>query len=502
MRAGLGRNVLASLANAGTGIGIALLTTPLILHAVGTAGYGVWTLTTAFVLYLAIAEAGIGPAAQRFVAVAHGRGDLGGAARILWTSVALYALVGAVVCVALVLLAEPIIGLFDIPAQLEGDGARLLRLVGPALLLGLVAIAIGNVQQGLERFTAVAAATAAGSVVYLGAIAVLVAGDAGLDELGYALVLQQAVFVVLRLATVRDVLATGPPRFVSRSELSELVAFSAKLQVSVLSLLINGQSDKVVVGLVAPAATVGQLGIATQASEAGRLVGAAGLVPMISRLSAHAGARDEPRLVAEYERLNRLWLIAVIGATTIAAATLHPLISGWLGDGYGEAVLLGEFLVVAYGVSLLPGTRIAYLRATNRVGLEAQLGAVTIALNILFTVPLALAFGARGVVAGTLAAYVLGVVFFLWRFERVAPAARATPASALLRAAGIGLALGALALGWGMAMLALLPSGFALVPIVAGVLVALIAYLGAALGVRPTPSRLAAALGEAPPSRG
>jgi O-antigen/teichoic acid export membrane protein len=489
-RRGLPRNVAASLVNAGAGIGVALVTTPLIIHQVGTAGYGVWTIALAFILYLAIAEAGFGPAAQRFVAVAHGRGELRPAARIMWTTLALYVAVGLLVSVILVLAAGSITGLFDIPHRLQADARDLIRLVGPALTLALAATAVGNVQAGLERFVALAAATAAGSVVYLGLVIAFVAAGANLFQLGLTVVGQQLVMLIVRLVSVRDVVFSGRPAIVSRDEWSGLWRFAAKLQVSVLSLLVNNQSDKVVVGLVAPASTVGQLGVATQVAEAIRAVGAAALTPMISRLTAISGTGDERSLHATFRRLNSLWLLGLTGAGAIAVASVYPVLSGWLGSGYGDAAVFAEFLVSAGVISLLGGTRFAYLRAINRIGLEARLGVVVIALNVAFTIPLAIAVGSVGVVAGTLAANVLGLAWFVIRFNDVAPPTPPLPTSILLRAAVIAAAMGALALGWGLAVVALLPAGVALLPVLAGSAAALIAYAAAVARTRPTPTAL------------
>ena len=492
MRRGLPENVVASLVNAAAGIGVALITTPLIIDQVGTAGYGVWTIALAFILYLAIAEAGFGPAAQRFVAVAHGQGELRPAARIMWTTLALYVAVGILVSAVLVVAADDIVGVFDIPRRLQGDARDLIRLVGPALTVGLAATAVGNVQAGLERFVAFAAATIAGSAVYLGLVVAFVATGANLFQLGLTVVGQQLVMLVVRLVSVRDVVFSGRPAIVSREEWSGLWRFSAKLQVSVLSLIVNNQSDKVVAGLVAPASTVGQLGIATQVAEAMRALGAAALMPMISRLASISGAGDQMSLHATFRRLNTLWLLGLIGAGAIAVASVYPVLSGWLGSGYDDAVLFAEFLSAAAVVGLLGGTRFAYLRATNQIGLEARLGLVVVGLNVVFTIPLAIALGATGVVAGTLAANVLGLAWFVVRFNDVAPPTPPLPIAVLARAGATAAVMGAAALAWGILVVALLPAGFALLPVLAGSAAALLAYVGAMTRRRPTPAAVSA----------
>src|ERR1700712_1854923 len=94
MRPALSRNVAASVLNAAAVVSISLVTVPLILDAVGTAGYGVWTLGMALILYASILETGLGPAVQRFTAFARGGEDEAALGRLGWTTLALYAAAG------------------------------------------------------------------------------------------------------------------------------------------------------------------------------------------------------------------------------------------------------------------------------------------------------------------------------------------------------------------------------------------------------------------------
>ena len=153
-----------------------------------------------------------------------------------------------------------------------------------------------------------------------------------------------------------------------------MVGFSARLQLSVLSELVNWQSDKLVVGLVAPAATVGQLGIGAQFADGGRLLSGAALSPIQSSFALAAGAGDDEGLRHRFHELHRLWVLGVLGAGAIGAASLPPLIEAWLGRGYGEAALLGAFLVLGSAAGLSTGTGVAYMRAIGKPGLEARMG--------------------------------------------------------------------------------------------------------------------------------
>ena len=123
MRPALSRNVAASVLNAAAVVSISLVTVPLILDAVGTAGYGVWTLGLALILYASILETGLGPSIQRFTAFARGAGDDDTLGRLGWTTLALYLAGGLLGGGLLALLAPVLVDLFDLPRRLH-DGRR------------------------------------------------------------------------------------------------------------------------------------------------------------------------------------------------------------------------------------------------------------------------------------------------------------------------------------------------------------------------------------------
>src|SRR5215210_9068764 len=135
MRPALSRNVAASVVNAGAAVSISLVTVPLILDAVGTAGYGVWTLGLALVLYASILETGLGPAVQRFTAFARGGGDHAALGQLGWTTLGLYALGGLIFGGALAALAPVLVNLFDLPARLHADAETMFQVLGGALAL-------------------------------------------------------------------------------------------------------------------------------------------------------------------------------------------------------------------------------------------------------------------------------------------------------------------------------------------------------------------------------
>lgn len=465
-------------------LAVAAVMTPLVLDRLGTAAFGVWTVIGSVVLYLVVAESGFGPAVQRFVAIAHARGDLREPAALMWTMLLAYAVAGGLLCAALRLLGADIVGVFDFPPALRADAVELLSIVSVVVPTALAATGLGNVLFGLERFVAVTVSSALGALVLLGTTIVALDSGVGLPALGLALLAQQGVLLVLRAAALRDVIVSGRPLLASRGQVRAVTGFAAKLQVSALTVLINGQSDRMVAGLVAPAATVGRLGIAGQVAEAGRLVAGALLQPVVSRLSSIAAHGDPARLQREYRRLSRVWIVAMIGATAVGLGLLHPLLLSWLGSGYDEALVFATVLVVAYGFNIVTGIGSAYLRATGAVGIELRTGLLMVGLNLLFTIPLAIAAGALGVVFGTLAANVLGTAWFFWRLQAIVPLT-APPLGRCLSVCALAALAGAVTLGAGSLAATTLPRFVAMLPVGIAAAVSLGGYLAIALDVRP-----------------
>lgn len=173
MRSALGRNVVANMLSATAGLGASIIAVPVILDHLGTAGYGVWVLGFTVILYLSIADAGFGPAVQRWTAIGHGSGDLGAPTRLLWTSVTLYAVIAIPAGVAVAVLAPTLAGLFVDPGPLRDEGSAMFRLIGLALVVVLLSNSLSNVLQGLGRFPAITVSSVLGSVTQLSAVLIV-----------------------------------------------------------------------------------------------------------------------------------------------------------------------------------------------------------------------------------------------------------------------------------------------------------------------------------------
>ena len=276
MRPALSRNVAASVVNAAAVVATSLVAVPLILDAVGTAGYGVWTLGLAIILYACILETGLGPAVQRFTAFARGREDDDALARLAFTTSRSTRSPGSSSASCSPRSRRCSSTCSTSRRACAPTAPTMFRILGGALALALLAAGTGNLAQGLERFGLLAASATAGALAFL--IAVFALADSyGLPGLAVASCIGQGVTLLVRAAALATAFAR--PRVMQRHELRTLVGFSARLQVTAFSELVNWQSDKLVVGIVATPYTVGQLGIGAQFADGGRLLAGAALSP-------------------------------------------------------------------------------------------------------------------------------------------------------------------------------------------------------------------------------
>lgn len=418
-RRSLGVNIVASAANVAAVVGASLLAVPLLVHRLGLAGYGVWTIAQTLVIYVTSAELGFGPALARFTSV-H-RNDRVARRQILVTALGAYLVVAVVLVAAFHLTAGPLVDVFDVPSRFRADAEVTVRLMGWVSAIALVASAFGHVLSGMERFTAFTITNAAGSAVFLTTLAIGLHENAQLEDAAHAALWQWSTVAVLRLVALAE-LARGRGRWrPGRALLRDLLSYSARLQMATFATLLNTQTDRVVVGIVAPASTLGQVSIATQAAEAGRFLAYAAFTPLAARMAVRYGDEGIEALDAELQRTRHAWIVAVVGVVAVGVGTARPVMDAWVGGGHDQAAGYAALLLTAYGVGLLPSPAFAYLRAIGQPGLEGTFGLVTVGVNLVATVVLGILAGATGVVLATTAAYLLSTLWVTRRTRAAVP---------------------------------------------------------------------------------
>jgi O-antigen/teichoic acid export membrane protein len=187
-------NMLSSAAGYVVPMLVTLITTPLLLHMLGDAAYGLQSLVAVIIGYLTFMDMGLDLPIIKLLAEYRARQDAAAESHLLSTTLQLYAVIGLVGMSGIMLLADWLArSVFQVPADLVDQAVTVFRLAGIGFL-GSVGMSWGRaVAMGLQRFdltySVSVVLSTAGTLVGLGVV------YAGYGVVGY--VLTRVIFTML-----------------------------------------------------------------------------------------------------------------------------------------------------------------------------------------------------------------------------------------------------------------------------------------------------------------
>ena len=273
------RNSLWNAAGAAVPALVALATIPILIGALGIAGYGWLTLVTSIVGYFGALDINLTSGAIKYLSEAHATGNRRRVSQVFWFSAGFYGTLGMVVCVVIGLFAEPLANVFGQVATEERTS------VVTALRIGAVGFAIAQLQsvlmsvlQALLRYDLSARSEMLfGVAANLISVAVALAGFS-LEWVVLARVAVSAlncVFLAWQLRVLGVPLAFVAP---DREIRQTLLSFSAYAYLSKLASTLHQHGDKLIIGALGGPVAVTLYTVPI--TLAGRILG------MTSRLSS------------------------------------------------------------------------------------------------------------------------------------------------------------------------------------------------------------------------
>ena len=384
-----------------------IVVTPVIVHAIGTEAYGIWSFIGAATIFLGLLDLGVGPSIVRFGAEYRGRGDATETSALASVGLLLYGVVGAVSVVLGVALAFIVPAVVSAPDDLVWPArvATLLVVVGIAARfpLGL----FSNLLLGLQRFDLVNLANLVALVVYAGLVLAVLTQTGGLVLMAAFSLVAVIVRLALPLAWVpRELpdlrLSRG---LVTRERVRRLTSFSADNFLIHIAGKVVFSADVIVVGAVLGAVAAGLYGVPAKLFALAAGIGTAAVNLLLPALSELEGAGDEAgqrRLLLTGLRAS-MGLMLVVGLPFVFLPDL--LLEAWIGDADGFDVgrsapvlgLLGGTLVLYQPVYVLT----QYLVARGRQRPLARALLAVVAVNLALSVALAETVGLWGVALAT-----------------------------------------------------------------------------------------------------
>ena len=399
---GLLRNVVSSWAGYAATLLVGFFLAPLVVHHLGTAGYGVWTLVVSLTGYCGLLDLGLRSSVLRFVVRHVAQNDHQRVNTTLSSALALLSAAGLLALVATLVL-HFTFGMFAVDPEFRSDARIALLLTGLNVAVILPLSAFSAILPSLERFDVMNTITVCGATLR----AVLVVT---VLKLGYG---------ILGLATVSVAVSTGeyaamaicakilyPPlrvgwRLVNVASCRELFGFSLFRFVWIVSNQLIFYSDSVVIGLFLNASAITAYAIAGSLINYGRNIVSLAtdtLFPAATRLDTKKDLRGLRDIYVLGTQLGLvIGLSLCIGYVCFGKMFIHL----WMGEKYTTSAAILIVLTIPQFVSMSQYMSALILLGTGRHKLMAAVAVGEAVVNICLSIVLIQRMGVIGVAWGT-----------------------------------------------------------------------------------------------------
>jgi O-antigen/teichoic acid export membrane protein len=317
-------------------IGLGIITIPLLIRQLGVEEYGLWTLASAVIGVVALAEAGLATATTVFVAQDLGAEDVAGLSQTLTVTVTMMLVMATLAAVGLWFGADLITHLFPQlqPVQ-QIEVSRAFQVGAVAVWAKLVQQVLVGVEQAYQRYDLVnLIGTIQSLLVSLGLLSIGWWGGRTLELMEWQAV-AGVVILLSHIWVVRSLLSTMPIRVAWLKEKAIAVGkYSAMVWLCSLGSVLFGRVDRLIVGNALGTQLLGIYSVITDITSQINVMSALPVQPLVPRLSELISKQDIYQLELRQQignslRTNSLVSIGLgAGLITLSPVCLNFLFSG------------------------------------------------------------------------------------------------------------------------------------------------------------------------------
>jgi O-antigen/teichoic acid export membrane protein len=405
---------LANVFGKGVVLLVGIVLAPIILHFVGATDLGIWLVVQSVGAFAFLLELGISAGLQKYVAEHSARGETDEAAQMVAAAKWLYALLGAFVAIAGLVLALGLASLVDFHGRPGQVVPPLAAITAVDVGITILALPPVTVLKGLQRFPLANAITGGGAVV--GALLAVAALAAGLGIVGAAAaalnsVLTYAASLVVTHRIIPAYMAAPIRR--DRNRVRRLIRFSRSVGVVQVAVHMQTRLDAIVIAAALPVRLVTPYSFAQRLASGTEIATdqfARVLLPFATEVSA---TREPGALKALYVTATRLTLALALGVGLPLALLGGPILHLWVGGAYSGYGPLVAILVCAAIIDLLSYPAAALLQSIERHGPIAWMALGTGVLNLGLSIAFVGPYGLEGVATATLVASAVEITLFV-----------------------------------------------------------------------------------------
>lgn len=400
-----------------------MFTTPYVLHQLGVDAYGILSLVSIVVGYLAFLDLGLNTAIIRFIAMHNAKGEPTEIARVTQSSLFVFLCLGCCACGALLMLSHPLARLLDVPPRMFEDTVFVFRVGAVGFGVNLVLGVFAAIPRALQRFDVV-------NILQLFLGTTQLAGTVTLLKLGFRLrelvvwgACVSCASLVLHAFVAKTLLpdVRFTPRL-HRPKLKEMLSFSGYVMLSNITATGAANSERVMLGYLAPIAETTYYAVAANLATRILLLIPSNLSHVLFPEFAALGATAPLGMIqSAYSRVFKFIFMAVSPISILLAIFGKHLLTLWLGAEVSLhaapvlAVLAAAILINAPAwVSVITAQSLGFSALVAR----AQL--VHLAVLIVAGLALIPAHGALGAAYAWLAGNVVGIGCIVYLITTVA----------------------------------------------------------------------------------
>lgn len=353
-RTSLKQGALLNWLSLGLNFGVSFMLTPIIIHKLGSAGFGMWALIQSFSGYYGLVNLGLASALQRFVSRDLALGDQASLQQTVGTAIGFFAATGSVVLLAAAILHGPAADFFAVPANEAAAFGATLMLCAGAVVADFFGALITTLFTARERFDLSNELNIGRQFVQAGGIYWMLQSYPSIRALAAVVCLVSVAAVVVSWFVVRRLYPqtrlTG--KGFDRTRLKELLGYGSSTSLITVSNIIRLRLGNMVIAKTAGMAAVGAFSVASNLVIQMNSIMASSfnvLTPRFTRLHTEDNQR-------ELRRLYRLSLF--ISSCMACGMGLMMLVFGerfillWIGENFLPAVPILQVLTIAYVFAL------------------------------------------------------------------------------------------------------------------------------------------------------
>jgi O-antigen/teichoic acid export membrane protein len=405
LRLQLARNTLLSMFSYLLSMGVALFLTPMVLSALGAAGYGAWMLILQVTGYAGLLDLGLQPAVAKAVAEAQGSGSFKRIRKVVGTALALNLCLALLALLFYGLFSSSLLTFFHLGiSQVEIVHSALLWVV-LGLALNFPATMFTAILKGTMSFDQVAVIQIAMNLVRASGTIYSVKFSHGLIGLAQASLAANATALFLAWGFAWQWQSQLPWRPVSWDwlELRGLVSFSGSAFLAQGGWFLAYATDSIVIGLMLTAADIAYFGLPVSVFAV--VIGltstlAVNFLPLASRLNAQG---DRETMRRSFMLAVRYSLLMAVPMVLVIIVFGPALLAGWVGVDFAfHATPVLRILACSYLCVI--GASPAMQSALG-LGMQSTVAIMYIAegiINVGVSITLAPKLGLAGVALGTL----------------------------------------------------------------------------------------------------